>query len=99
MLEDRLELLTDERSAMHMLNITLNGVVHLFVVHNIVEPEMTNTIECVELEVNDQEAKDGCQEEGDGDAELAKEIDKDCQKEGDDDAELAKEVEEGDAEL
>lgn len=46
MLEDRLELLTDDYGAMHMLNIVmLNEVVHLYVVHNTLEPQIIKMIE------------------------------------------------------
>lgn len=39
MLEDRLELLSDDNGVMHMVNITrVNGQVHLFVVHTVSEP-------------------------------------------------------------
>ncbi|WVY90703.1 hypothetical protein V8G54_036217 [Vigna mungo] len=45
---DRLELLTDDRGAMHMLNLTrLNDEVHLYVVHNTMEPEIIETIDWV----------------------------------------------------
>ncbi|XP_052725933.1 uncharacterized protein LOC128194388 [Vigna angularis] len=45
---DRLELLTDDRGAMHMLNIVrLNDEVHLYVVHNMMEPEIIEMIDWV----------------------------------------------------
>ncbi|WVZ18264.1 hypothetical protein V8G54_005586 [Vigna mungo] len=45
---DRLELLTDDKGAMHMLNIAkLNDEVHLYVVHNMVEPQIIEFIDWV----------------------------------------------------
>ncbi|WVZ12177.1 hypothetical protein V8G54_016707 [Vigna mungo] len=45
---DRLELLTDDKGAMHMLNIgRLNNEVHLYVVHNMVEPQIIEFIDWV----------------------------------------------------
>ncbi|KOM40989.1 hypothetical protein LR48_Vigan04g118700 [Vigna angularis] len=45
---DRLELLIDDRGAMHMLNIVrLNDEVHLYVVHNMIEPEIIEMIDWV----------------------------------------------------
>ncbi|KOM44019.1 hypothetical protein LR48_Vigan05g162400 [Vigna angularis] len=45
---DRLELLTDDRGVMHMLNIArLNDEVHLYVVHNMMEPEIIEMIDWV----------------------------------------------------
>jgi len=47
-LEDRLELLTDDKGVMHMVNLVrLNGVVHLYVVHKMTEPEIIEAIERV----------------------------------------------------
>ena len=44
-LEDRLELLCDDRGATHMVNLArLNGVVHLYVVHEMTKPEIINMI-------------------------------------------------------
>ncbi|XP_022642548.1 uncharacterized protein LOC111242617 [Vigna radiata var. radiata] len=44
----RLELLTDDKGAMHMLNIgRLNEEVHLYVVHNMVEPQIIEFIDWV----------------------------------------------------
>ncbi|KOM26481.1 hypothetical protein LR48_Vigan277s000100 [Vigna angularis] len=52
---DRLELLTDDRGAMHMLNIArLNDEVHLYVVHNNMEPQITEMIDWVDGDVNDE---------------------------------------------
>ena len=45
-LDGRLELLTDDRGACHMVNIaTLNGQVHLYVVHFVCEPIVVHMIE------------------------------------------------------
>ncbi|WVY97484.1 hypothetical protein V8G54_029635 [Vigna mungo] len=45
---DRLELLNDDKGVMHMFNITrLNDEVHLYVVHNMVEPQIIEFIDLV----------------------------------------------------
>ena len=45
-LEGRLELLSDDRGACHMVNIaTLNYQVHLYVVHRVDEPQVVNMLE------------------------------------------------------
>ena len=45
-LEGRLELLSDDRCVCHMVNIaTLNGQVHLYVVHFVCEPQVVHMIE------------------------------------------------------
>jgi len=45
-LEGRLELLNDDRGVCHMVNIaTLNGQVHLYVVHFVCEPQVVHMIE------------------------------------------------------
>ena len=45
-LERRLELLFDDRGACHMVNIaTLNGQVHLYVVHRVDKPRVVNMLE------------------------------------------------------
>jgi len=47
-LEDRLVLLVDDKGVMHMATISMiNGVVHLYVVHRMTEPEVINMIEGV----------------------------------------------------
>ncbi|KOM41505.1 hypothetical protein LR48_Vigan04g170300 [Vigna angularis] len=52
---DRLEFLTDDRGAMHMLNIArLNDEVHLYVVHNMMEPEIIEMIDWVGGQVDDE---------------------------------------------
>ncbi|KOM37783.1 hypothetical protein LR48_Vigan03g116500 [Vigna angularis] len=52
---DRLKLLTDDKGAMHMLNITrLNDEVHLNVVHNTMEPQIIEMIDWVDDDVNDE---------------------------------------------
>lgn len=55
-LEDRLKLLIDDdKGVMHMVNIArLNGVVHLYVVHKMSKPEITDMIEGVQLKVDGQ---------------------------------------------
>jgi len=59
-LEDRLELLCDDKRATHMANLTrLNGAIHLYVVHEMIELEIINMIEGIGMgevgpfEVND----------------------------------------------
>ena len=68
MLEDRLELLCDDKGATHMANLTrLNGVVHLYVVHEMIEPEIINMIEGVGMgEVGPSKVNDvvNCVNEG-----------------------------------
>jgi len=45
-LEGRLELLSDDRGACHMVNIaTLNGQVHMYVVHKVDEAEVVNLLQ------------------------------------------------------
>jgi len=45
-LEGRLELLSNDRGACHMVNIaTLNGQVHLYVVHFVCKPQVIHMIE------------------------------------------------------
>ena len=45
-LEGRLELLSDDKGACHMMNIAiLNGQVHLFVVHMVSEPQIVHLLE------------------------------------------------------
>jgi len=68
-LKDRLDLLCDDKRAMHIVNLTrLNGVVHLYVVHEMTIPEILNMIEGASIgavgpfEVNDV---DHCVNEGD----------------------------------
>jgi len=47
-LEDRLVLLVDDKGVMHIATISMiNGVVHLYVVHRMTEPEVINMIEGV----------------------------------------------------
>ncbi|WVY91150.1 hypothetical protein V8G54_036664 [Vigna mungo] len=71
---ERLELLTDDRGALHMVNIAmLNGEVHLYVVHNRNEPEIIEMIEWVDGDVND-EVHVGTQVEGEGEVQVVKEM-------------------------
>jgi len=45
-LEGRLELLSDDQGAWHMVNIAiLNGQVHLYVVHTMDKPQVVNMLE------------------------------------------------------
>ena len=45
-LDGRLELLSDDKGACHMVNIAiLNGQVHLFVVHMVSEPQIVHMLE------------------------------------------------------
>ncbi|XP_014497732.1 spore wall protein 2-like [Vigna radiata var. radiata] len=51
----RLELLTDDRGVMHMLSIArLNDEVHLYVVHNMMEPEIIEMIDLVGGHLDDE---------------------------------------------
>lgn len=60
MLQDRLKLLTNDNGVMHMLNIAmLNDVVHLYVVHKTLEPEIIEIIQWDKLEVHGQFECDG----------------------------------------
>jgi len=65
--EGRLELLTDDKGVMHMVNLArLNGVVHLYVVHKMTEPEIIKAIDGVQpgLEEIEEGTKFGCVGEG-----------------------------------
>ncbi|WVZ13156.1 hypothetical protein V8G54_017686 [Vigna mungo] len=56
-LDDRLEPLSDDVGAMHMVNLaTLNGQVHLYVVHNVYEAEV---IQMIEYNVDEAEVEGG----------------------------------------
>ncbi|XP_022641655.1 acidic leucine-rich nuclear phosphoprotein 32-related protein-like [Vigna radiata var. radiata] len=71
---ERLELLTDDRGALHMVNIAmLNGQVHLYIVHNRNEPEIIEMIEWVDGVVND-EVHVGTQVEGEGEVQAVTEM-------------------------
>ena len=68
-LEDRLVLLVDDKKAMHMAIISMiNGVIHIYMVHKMTEPEVINMIEGV---VVDNEGH----KEVEGDGEIEKELD------------------------
>ncbi|KOM46621.1 hypothetical protein LR48_Vigan07g032500 [Vigna angularis] len=85
-LDDRLEALSDDRGAMHMMNLArLNGEVHLFVVHTVCEPEIVHLLENVPHNIGEEEVQpvmhdsddgqceqvhDECQEVGDGECEV-----------------------------
>ncbi|WVY97876.1 hypothetical protein V8G54_030027 [Vigna mungo] len=64
-LEDRIELITDDKGAMHVVNIALlNGKAHVFVVHKVSDP-----VYLLELEYNvGQGGEDGNVGEGEGQA-------------------------------
>ena len=67
MVEDRLELLTNDKGVIHMVNLArLNGVVHLYVVHKMTEPEIIEAIEGVQssLEEIEEGTEFGCVGEG-----------------------------------
>jgi len=66
-LEGRLELLSDDRGACHMVNIaTLNGQVHLYVVHKVDEAEVVNLLEYhLVVEEGDVQGDSGGNIEGD----------------------------------
>ncbi|WVZ21758.1 hypothetical protein V8G54_000302 [Vigna mungo] len=71
---ERLELLTDDRGVLHMVNIAmLNGEVHLYVVHNRTEPEIIEMIEWVDGAVND-EVHVQTQVEGEGEVQVVTEM-------------------------
>ncbi|WVY89949.1 hypothetical protein V8G54_035463 [Vigna mungo] len=54
-----LELLTDDKGVMHMLNITrLNDEVHLYMVHNMVEPQIIEMIDWVGGQADDEGVED-----------------------------------------
>jgi len=58
--------LSDDRGACHMVNIaTLNGQVHLYVVHRVDEPQVVNMLEYHPIE---DEAEVNVQLEGDNEA-------------------------------
>ncbi|WVZ16312.1 hypothetical protein V8G54_009294 [Vigna mungo] len=100
---DRLELLTDDRGVMHMMNIArLNDEVHLYVVHNTMEPRLIEMIDCVDAHVDDEGDVARQVEEGGGDADgkLGTKMEKgdgdvDGQGEGDVDAQVGTQMEEG----
>ncbi|XP_014511527.1 uncharacterized protein LOC106770218 [Vigna radiata var. radiata] len=71
---ERLELLTDDRGALHMVNIAMvNDEVHLYVVHNKNEPEITEMIEWVDGAVKD-EVDVATQVEGEGEVQVGTEM-------------------------
>jgi len=60
-LDGRLELLSDDKGACHMVNIAiLNGQVHLFVVHMVFEPQIVHLLEYGGNEVTVDEGVDVC---------------------------------------
>ncbi|WVY90437.1 hypothetical protein V8G54_035951 [Vigna mungo] len=76
---DRLELLTDDKGAMQMLNIgRLNDEVHLYVVHNMVEPQIIEMIEWVGSEAADE----GVEVHTEGDAQEGHGVDVEVHAEG-----------------
>ncbi|WVZ23607.1 hypothetical protein V8G54_002151 [Vigna mungo] len=72
---DRLELLTDDRGVMHMLNIArLNDEVHLYVVHNMMEPKIIQMIDWVSDGEVRTEMVEGKGEAHEGDGEVHTEV-------------------------
>ncbi|WVZ25593.1 hypothetical protein V8G54_004137 [Vigna mungo] len=66
-LENRLELLTNDTGAMHMINLPrLNGQVHLFVVHLVSEPEIIYLLENACHDIGEGEVEGECEKEGSG---------------------------------
>ncbi|WVY90028.1 hypothetical protein V8G54_035542 [Vigna mungo] len=57
-LDDKLKALTDDRGALHMMNLArLNGQVHLFVVHTVSEPEIIHLLENVPHNIGEEEVE------------------------------------------
>ncbi|WVZ03596.1 hypothetical protein V8G54_024402 [Vigna mungo] len=80
---DRLELLTDDKGAMHMLNIArLNDEVHLYVVHNMVEPQIIEMIDLVGGQADDEGVEDA-EVHTEGDAQEGHGVDAEVHTEGD----------------
>ncbi|KOM44827.1 hypothetical protein LR48_Vigan06g013300 [Vigna angularis] len=68
MLENRLEELIDDTSAMHMANLgRLNGEVHLYIIHVISEPEVINMLQYVTNGQGQVHVDGEVQEEGEED--------------------------------
>ncbi|WVZ23366.1 hypothetical protein V8G54_001910 [Vigna mungo] len=88
-LDDRLEALTDDVGAMQMVTLAhLNGRVHLYVVHNVSEPEVIHMIEYKVDEGGEEVAPsvEGIEEGGEG-AQLAEGIEDGVRQELDEGAE------------
>ena len=97
-LEDRLVLLVDDKGAMHMATISMiNGVVHLYVVHRMTEPEVINMIEgvVVDKEVHKEVEGDGETEKDLDDGEVNGEEEIDNHDVQETDAEIEKELGDG----
>ncbi|WVZ06211.1 hypothetical protein V8G54_019557 [Vigna mungo] len=87
---DRLELLSDDRGVMCMLNIArLNDEDHLYVVHNTMEPQIIEMIDWVDGDVDAEGDVARKVEEGEGDVDA----------QGDGDAEVGRQMEEGDSDV
>ncbi|KOM55997.1 hypothetical protein LR48_Vigan10g188900 [Vigna angularis] len=70
-LENRLEPLLDDIGAMHMIALPrLNGEVHLFVVHNVSEPEVINMLEYIPQNTDEVEVEPVGMVMGEGEEEV-----------------------------
>ncbi|KOM37256.1 hypothetical protein LR48_Vigan03g063700 [Vigna angularis] len=80
-LDDRLEALSDDRGAMHMMNLArLNGEVHLFVVHTVCEPEIIHMLENVRHNIGEEEVQPMMHDSDHGECE---QVHDECQEVGD----------------
>ncbi|WVZ11151.1 hypothetical protein V8G54_015681 [Vigna mungo] len=71
-LDGKLEALSDDVGAMHMVNLArLNGRVHLYVVHSVSQAEV---IQMIEYNVHEEQLDDGVQHEGGESAKLDEEV-------------------------
>lgn len=93
MFKDRLEFLSKDIGAMHMVNIKRsNGQVHLFLVHIRFEPQVIYMLKyllhgAVEVSVY-QKGEDGCEGECDGEGECGVVLDKGGKCEGEGEVEI-----------
>ena len=97
-MDGRLELLSDDRGACHMVNIaTLNGQVHLYVVHFVCEPVVVHMIEGgTETEVGVDGAVEGevdVETRGDEEPAVVGGVEVEAAGEGEGDMEVAVDVE------
>ncbi|XP_047173510.1 uncharacterized protein LOC124841307, partial [Vigna umbellata] len=70
-LENRLEPLLDDIGAMHMITLArLNGEVHLFVVHNVSEPEVINMLQYIPQNTDEVEVEPVGMVMGEGEEEV-----------------------------
>ncbi|WVZ08284.1 hypothetical protein V8G54_021630 [Vigna mungo] len=85
-LDDRLEPLSDDRGAMHMMNLArLNGQVHLFVVHTVSEAEIVHLLENVPHNIGEEEVQPVMHDSDDGECE---QVHDECQEVGDGECEV-----------